>query len=448
MPLKHSLGVVTIGCAIGAGPIAHGSFDLLPLPPFLLPNNHFPTMTAGADLDGDGLTDLVVPGRGGEGRVQVLRNLGGGVLAIHQTLDIGGQTDWAALGDLDGSGNLDLVLALRNGPRGLMVRQGLGDGTFTTAGQHLPDARALAGITLADLDNNGSLDAVAVDYSAGVARIYRNDGTGVLAQDQPIRLIAHTGGVVSAGHVVATDLDGDGHPDLVVTATGGGRVVTMSNRGDGTFEPAINRRYQPVENYQPGLINTVAADINGDGSIDLLSPWLMGFIGQLIAVLPNDGAGEFGPPIVSQSVYGSASYFGAVADLDGDGLPEVMVGHALSGVLSIGRNIGNYAFASPQVIPIGTFVRHILPMDMDGDGVIDLVAADAPSHLLHVLINGTEQIQGGLAAGVPGNSGAINSAPVRVAPSRDPWRRELEAAIPFTSIDGADIGLWLLERQR
>jgi len=437
-----------ICCALLASSLAHGQFTFVPQPPVLFPSTHFPTMTTGADLNGNGLSDLISPGRDPEGLVHILRNLGDGIIEIHQTLELGGHTDWASLGDLDGNGQLDLALAVRSGPRGLAIRYGVGDGTFTTAGQFLGGARDLRCVELVDLNLDGSLDAVAADYVSGVVRIYRNEGPGgalgTLVEDEPIRIVPHAAGFVYPSHLTFADLDGSGAPDLVVTSTAAGRVTTLRNRGDGTFEPGINRSYEPVDGFQPGLLNTIAKDFDGDGAVDLATPWLVGFLGQLIAVSANDGAGNFDEPVLSPTIYGSASFFGTAADLDGDGLPDLAVGHALSGVLSISRNVGDFQFAPAQSITIGTFVRHVLPIDMNGNGVLDLVLSEAPENFLQVLINTTEQA-----------SGAASAPPAAAEPTA---RRERpDEPIVWTddglklrwehSRNGADIGLWLQEQR-
>lgn len=443
------VSAVGVACAASA---ATASFTFVQIPPVVFPGPHFPTMTVGGDLDGDGLPDLVSPGRDPKGLVHVLRNMGDGVVEIHQTLELGGMTDWAALGDLDGDGTLDVALAIRNGPRGLAVHLGNGDGTFDTAGAFYGGSRDLRCVELADLNNDGDLDAVAVDYEAHVLRIYRNAGNGVLAPDAPIRLVAHQGGFVNAANVAVADLDGDGFKDVVVTATGAGRIIQMRNRGDGTFETAINRRVPPINGYQPGLINTVLVDVDGDGAIDLVSPWIMGFLTQLIGVLPNDGDGNFDQVLSSEGVYAAASFYGAAADLDGDGKPDAIVGHALPGVIGISRNLGGFAFDAPQIIPLCVFVRHILPIDMNGDGTIDIVAVDAPEHILSVLLNVTPPPDGGSAevgeavAAAAARGGTLPATTTNAERRNRPAPERADVGIPKDSADGRDIGLWLQER--
>ncbi len=440
-----------LGCLLVAAPNAasgsSGDFVFTTMPPFPFPVPHFPTMTAAADLDGDGLADLVSPGRNTEGRVHVLRNLGNGIVEIQQTLELGGHTDWAGLGDLDGDGTIDLALAVRNGPRGLAIRSGIGNGTFATDGQFVGGARDLRGIELVDLDNDGNLDIVGVDYEAARLRIYRNDGSGAFTEDESMRLIPHSGSFVFSGYVTSADLDGDGWIDVIATATGGGRIMQFRNRGDGTLEPAINRRVPPYNELQPGLINTIAVDANNDGAIDLVSPWIIAFLGEVVGVLPNDGAGNFDEVQTSPGSPMGITFYGDAADLDGDGKPDLAVCHALPGILGLKRNLGDFQFAPPQLFPLSTFVRHVLPVDMTGNGVIDLVAIDAPVNTLHILINETPQGLAGLAGGDPPPDGRRpDPAPL---PLPDPrWRRQLATEVDLDAADrGTSIGLWLMERR-
>ena len=120
--------------------------------------------------------------------------------------------------------------------------------------------------------------------------------------------------------VVIADVNGDGIPDLIVTnvcgkTCPGGVVGVLLGNGDGTFQPAVT--YSSGGNEPLAL---TVADLNGDGKPDLV-------VGNdiTIGVLLGNGDGTFQPAVTygSGGLYETASL--AVADLNGDGKLDVVV---------------------------------------------------------------------------------------------------------------------------
>src|SRR5437016_4537960 len=93
-----------------------------------------------------------------------------------------------------------------------------------------------------------------------------------------------------AGDVTAVDLDGDGKLDLAVI--GGGAISVLYGNGDGTFQARVDIPLGPGIN--DGQNQIVAADLNGDGLPDLVAT-IFGL--QKIVVLMNRGNRTFGPPV-------------------------------------------------------------------------------------------------------------------------------------------------------
>jgi hypothetical protein len=170
------------------------------------------------DLDGDGVTDLVVANSDAPDLFH--RGDGAGTFEVGAPLGPRRDTRAAALGDVDGDGDLDVVLGHWSDPNG--VRSNMGRGVLSPVAQEFgpanPRTRALA---LGDLDGDGHLDAVT--GSLGLAdRVWLGDGTGAFPVSFEI------GPASSQTFAVAlADVNGDGRLDAALARSSGPAVVCL-----------------------------------------------------------------------------------------------------------------------------------------------------------------------------------------------------------------------------
>jgi len=183
--------------------------------------------------------------------------------------------------------------------------------------------------------------------------------------------------------VALGDLDGDGDLDLAVGYGGRQLVSVFRNNGDGSLAP---KETVPVHD---GPWFVTWADVNGDGATDLAV--LTTAIRSKLAVLLNDGSGH----LITQeetpehfSVKTSFPWFSptsvAAADLDGDGDQDLAVSIRASqdpSTVTIMFNDGDGVFDPivPYTLgPVGeSSAEHVAIADLNNDGVLDLVIADA-----------------------------------------------------------------------
>jgi tetratricopeptide (TPR) repeat protein len=190
-----------------------------------LPETGPATDAAAADLDADGMVDLVVA-RGDRPTLVLFGLREGRFEAQPEPPGPWPAADRVLLDDLDNDGRPDAVLL--GGHRVTLVT-GLG-----ARRKDLPLAGAAASEgVLFDYDNDGWLDlAVALRKSpgdgAGALRLWRNPGSGAWREvTEETGLGAVDGGTIRA--MVAADVDGDGDTDLLVAGDGGLRLL----RNDG-----------------------------------------------------------------------------------------------------------------------------------------------------------------------------------------------------------------------
>jgi hypothetical protein len=238
-----------------------------------------------ADLDGDGDLDLLVgskidPMTLRSARLFLFRNDGSRTApryVLADTLDMPGASyHYApALADLDGDGLADLLLGTWN--EGVLFYRNTGT---RSAFRFEPDTTRAITLTrgsnstpaLADIDGDGDLDLF-VGEASGELNFFRNTGS---ASDPRFELVSDTYGGIDAGrrsHPAFLDVDGDGDLDLILAREAGGVAYY---RNDGTrAEP----HFVADSSFVLPLHATgapVFADVDGDGDADLVAGGLSG----------------------------------------------------------------------------------------------------------------------------------------------------------------------------
>ena len=249
-----------------------------------------------------------------------------------QTLTTSGGPIASAIGDLDGDGKPDFVIAAFAGDVGVFQNVGgggsLGSGSFAgevDLAMPVGGGGTCNGVTLADVDGDGKLDILVCDSSQGWVLIYRNISTGGTLTTNSFAdpVVLNTG--ADPRHVRVADLDGDGRPDVICANSGSGTISLFRNIG------------------VAGTLTTNSFALRVD----------LACVNQ------------------SQDV--------AIADLDGDGKPDLAVVNFGATELSLFRNVstigglGTNSFAARVDLPAMTQSQTIMAVDLDGDGKLDLV---------------------------------------------------------------------------
>jgi hypothetical protein len=231
-----------------------------------------PVALLATDLNGDGVLDLAVVNQGdgvAAGSVSILlgrvvNSKGDGTFAAPTAFPVGVKPTAIESADLNGDGLTDLVVTNQNDNSVSVLVQNA-DHTFTakldpTTGKNPATGNQPAGIAVSDFNRDGHLDlAVTNNNSDGnTVSILLGKGDGTFG--------AHTDFAAGAGPkgIVAADFVNSGTVDLAVADQAGNKVSVLVGNGDGTFASPVTLP------SGSGPVAVAAADLKGSGSLDLI----------------------------------------------------------------------------------------------------------------------------------------------------------------------------------
>jgi FG-GAP-like repeat len=178
----------------------------------------------------------------------------------------------------------------------------------------------------------------------------------------------------------AADLNGDGKVDLA--GAGANVVSVMLGNGDGTFAAKTDF---PVAAAPQAV---AAGDFNSDGKIDLMAT--LNDAQLSLALLTGTGTGTFNPPIYFPNTSGFDSPAIAATDLNSDGKLDLVVMHSLgcytppcmaADSITVLLGNGDGTFQTPSEVDVGTGPFAMAVLDLNGDGIKDVAIGGGNTEL-------------------------------------------------------------------
>ncbi len=181
--------------------------------------------------------------------------------------------------------------------------------------------------------------------------------------------------------VRAADLDGDGDLDIVLANEGPPNTILL-NDGNGVFTNGTAGNL-PQENHDSEDI--AIADFNNDGHLDLVfcseDDIVMGGTNVHEYYL-GDGAGHF--TVAAYQPPDSEANAVITADLNGDGLPDLLFGNKGTNTVLINTGNGNFTVDNARIPQVVRTTQDLAMADVDGDGDLDLMEGNEDGNLLHI----------------------------------------------------------------
>jgi Leucine-rich repeat (LRR) protein len=321
----------------------------------------------------------------------------------------GGVPRAAVSGDFDGDGDIDLAIANRGSmttQRGVSVLLNNGKGMFT-AQPFLTVAGIPHRLLAADLNNDGRLDLALSDSVAASITLWLNTGTATPFATPAVVNVAAMGGVSG---LAAQDMNGDGAIDLIASTITSRSFTVLLNNGTGAFPLPLQRTFGDFISLAPTDIAT--GDMDGDGAADvilLMQDSVLMFKNN-IRLASGTGATNLLTKFGSSYALGQTPTSCHVAPLRaGTRINDVVLPVGANNLIALINNgTGNFSVFS-QTLPNAGGQAISPPIDLDGDGDLDLVSVASAANRMTVLSNGG----GGAFSGL--GSTSVLSQPAGVA---------------------------------
>jgi len=290
-----------------------------------------------------------------------------------------------AIADMNNDGRPDVVVAGRRVTgvypsqafAGVVLQSATTAGTFERSIDRAA-GYSTSGMALGNFDDASGLDVIVANYTTASVSVLLHDLSPTEARLQTYRSVT-TGG--SPYDVAVGDLNNDGLPDVAVADVSAGNTITILMR-----DSAMPGNFLAPITLDVGNPSTAVAigDVNGDGRLDLVATTETSTgVGSIAVFLQSaTTAGSF--PVRTDFSAGTEPLAVKLADVDGDGLTDVVVANGGPGYSGSGTSGVSVLLQDP--LTIGAFLPPVTYAtargstavavdDLDNDGLPDLVVA-------------------------------------------------------------------------
>jgi hypothetical protein len=327
-----------------------------------------------ADLNGDGCMDLASVYQSW-GEVSVFLNGCDGTMIPFADYGVSSSLPITLTAlDVEGDGDMDLAAAGDTGAVSILINNG--SAVFSQdMGRSFDAGGTVFDLEAADLNNDGFMDLMILDWSVDVLKIFLNDSIGNFTIDSTYALAQ----VFRLAHA---DFNDDGFEDIVITPFSPEVIYVLLNDGNGQF--SINS-YPVTPGSFPFYVTT--GDFDHDDDMDII---VSNYDNSYFTMVPNNGDGSFGEaqdfPVFNTISTGIQS-----ADVDNDGDLDIITSDLYSGYVTISLN--ERAPTDYFITPVDTSdLYYVQIADLDRDNYLDVAYTGSVESGLFVAYGDTNDI--------------------------------------------------------
>ncbi|CAF2802312.1 unnamed protein product, partial [Rotaria sp. Silwood2] len=335
-----------------------------------------PSRIAVGDIDNDNHLDIV-SANGESSSIGIFYGYGNGSFSsvtIYSTV-IGSYSCAIAIGDINDDGLLDIVVSITN-PGGLLFFVNHNNRDFrmiefySTGSQSTPYS-----IALADFNRDNRSDVVIANTDFNEMRVLMGYGNGTFSKERTYP----TGSESQPYVVIVTDYNHDDQLDIIISCFRNGHILIFFGHGNGDFK--LERTYSIGSDANPyGL---ALADFNNDNQFEIVvTLWGNGYV----AILTEYYAVNFEKQIMYRIDYAPKPYSVAVGDFNKDNQSDIVLANSGSDTINVRIGLGNGTFEKQIMYSVSTGLhpQYVNTADVDNDGILDIVTADTRSNCISV----------------------------------------------------------------
>jgi hypothetical protein len=319
---------------------------------------------ATSDLDGDDLSDLIVP-KPNSNQIGLYFSNGDDPFSNLVNLNFGSNTEPTTVRatNIYGTDYPDFVfISTTNNQFVVLKNNGSNDrSSFLDQAAVTVSHITPTDIFTADMNNDGYQDVIISSSGDGKISWYENQSF-----NESVAFGTENNVVSSAGNIrsiYAGDFNGDDLTDIVAAIGGANQIVAYYNNGDGTFSESVVRSGISVPEKVMGT------DLDNDGDLDLL--YVSSNDDIVEAAINTDGSGSFSTVLIGSGISGASDV--SVGDLNGDGLTDIITSSPNSGEAFWFQNNGSGNFSSSNLLLDGlSSIDRVIATDIDGNGKLDV----------------------------------------------------------------------------